>query len=80
MRCCSAARPLSGVMSLIVGVAADVRQANLDAAPAMTIYRPYTQIVEHDMFLLLRARTAADASRIAPDLRERLRAGLGKDW
>jgi len=61
-------------------VAADVRQANLDSAPAMTIYRPYTQIVEHDMFLLLRARTAADAARIAPDLRERLRAGIGKDW
>src|SRR6185295_7913677 len=80
MRCCSAARPLRGVMSLIVGVAADVRQANLDAAPAMTIYRPFTQIVEHDMFLLLRARTAADASRIAPDLRARLRSGIGKDW
>jgi putative ABC transport system permease protein len=80
VRCCSSAGPLRGVQSMIVGVAADVRQANLDAAPAMTIYRPYTQIVEHDMFLLLRARTAADASQIAPDLRERLRAGLGKDW
>ena len=79
MRCCSRP-PARGVKSLIVGVAADVRQANLDEAPAMTIYRPYTQIVEHDMFLLLRARTAADASRIAPDLRARLRAGIGKDW
>jgi putative ABC transport system permease protein len=80
MRCCSAARPQRGLQWLIVGVAGDVRQANLDAAPAMTIYRPSTQIVEHDMFLLLRARTAADAARIAPDLRERLRAGIGKDW
>jgi len=79
-RCCSSAGPLRGVQNLIVGVAADVRQANLDAAPAMTIYRPYTQIVEHDMFLLLRARTAADASRIAPDLRARLRGAIGKDW
>ena len=80
MRCCSSAGPLRGVKWQIVGVAADVRQANLDAAPAMTIYRPFSQIVEHDMFLLLRARTAADASRIAPDLRARLRAGIGKDW
>lgn len=32
------------------------------------------------MFLPLRARTAADASRIAPDLRERRRAGIGKDF
>ena len=80
VRCCSSAGPLRGVKSLIVGVAADVRQANLDSAPAMTIYRPFSQIVEHDMFLLLRARTAADASRIAPDLRARLRAGIGKDW
>src|SRR5205085_962096 len=80
VRCCSSAGPLRGMKSLIVGVAADIRQANLDQAPAMTIYRPYTQIVEHDMFLLLRARTAADATRIAPDLRDRLRAGIGKDW
>jgi predicted permease len=80
MRCCLSAGPVRGVKNLIVGVAADVRQANLDSAPAMTIYRPYTQIVEHDMFLLLRARTAADALRIAPDLRERLRTGVGKDW
>ena len=79
-RCCSSAVPLRGVKNLIVGVAADVRQANLDAAPAMTIYRPFTQVVEHDMFLLLRARTAADALRIAPDLRERLRTGVGQDW
>jgi putative ABC transport system permease protein len=80
LRCCSSAGPLRGVKSLIVGVAADVRQANLDAVPAMTIYRPYTQIVEHDMFLLVRGRTAADATRIAPGLRARLRAGIGKDW
>ena len=66
MRCCSAARPQRGLQWLIVGVAGDVRQANLDDAPAMTIYRPYTQIVEHDMFLLLRARTAADAARDRP--------------
>jgi putative ABC transport system permease protein len=81
MRCCSAAGPVKGLWREIVGVAADIRQANLDEAPALTIYRPYSQIVEHDMFLLLRGRTAADAARIAPDLRARLlAAGVGRDW
>ena len=34
----------------------------------MTIYRPYSQIVEHDMYLMVRARSAADASRLAIEL------------
>jgi predicted permease len=81
LTCCSAPGPLKGVMREIVGVAEDIRQENLDDAPALTIYRPYTQIVEHDMFLLLRARTAADARRITPGLRaDLLAAAVGKDW
>jgi putative ABC transport system permease protein len=80
-RCCAAPGPLTGVTREIVGVVEDVRQANLDEAPALTIYRPYTQIVEHDMYLLLRARTPADAARIASSLRARLlAAGVGSDW
>ena len=80
-RCCAAPGPLAGVTREIVGVAEDVRQANLDEAPALTMYRPYSQIVEHDMYLLLRARTPGDAARIAPELRARLlAAGLGRDW
>ena len=81
MTCCSTARPSRGVLREIVGVVGNVRQANLDDAPAMTLYRPYTQIVEHDMYLMLRARTAADAARIAPDLRARLLTAVGgTDW
>jgi putative ABC transport system permease protein len=49
----------------IVGVAADIRQANLDEVPAATIYRPFTQIVEHDMFLMVRTRTDRDVARVA---------------
>jgi ABC-type antimicrobial peptide transport system permease subunit len=49
-----------------------VRQRNLEEAPAMTIYRPYSQIVEHDMFLLVRARSAQDDARIAASLRQHL--------
>jgi putative ABC transport system permease protein len=80
-RCCAAPGPLTGVTRAIVGVVEDVRQANLDEAPALTIYRPYTQIVEHDMYLLLRARTPADAARLAPSLRARLlAAGVGTEW
>ncbi len=74
MTCCSAPAPVEGVWREIVGIAGDVRQANLDEEPAATVYRPYTQIVEHDMFLLLRAASAAQAARIAVDLRSRLSA------
>ena len=74
MVCCAAAGPVEGVWREIVGVVADVRQASLDDAPATTIYRPYSQIVEHDMFLMVHARSSADAGRIAARLRGRLLA------
>jgi putative ABC transport system permease protein len=81
MTCCSAAGPVENVWREIVGVVADVRQADLDEAPGMTIYRPYTQIVEHDMVLMVRASSAAGAARIAAGLRTHLAAvNPAKDW
>jgi putative ABC transport system permease protein len=74
MACCAAAGPVEGVWREIVGVVGDIRQASLDDAPAMTIYRPYTQIVEHDMFFLVRTRSSADTGRIATQLRGHLLA------
>jgi putative ABC transport system permease protein len=70
--CCSAAGPVEGVWREIVGVVADVRQASLEEAPAMTIYRPFTQLVEHDMYLLVRARSAPNAGSLAARLRAHL--------
>jgi predicted permease len=49
----------------VVGVVGDVQQRNLDEKPALTLYRPYTQLVEHDMYLLARARARAGATRLA---------------
>jgi putative ABC transport system permease protein len=65
MTCCVAAGSVENAWREIVGVAGDIRQANLDEAPAATIYRPYTQIVEHDMFLMVRTRTDRDTARVA---------------
>jgi len=81
MTCCSAPAPVAGVWREIVGVVADVRQANLDEPPAATVYRPVSQIVEHDMFLLVRAESAAGAARIARDLPLQL-AGVdpAREW
>ena len=81
MACCAAAGPVENVWREIVGVAADIRQANLDEAPAATIYRPFTQIVEHDMFLMVRARTDRDMPRVAAALPGVLRGvDPGMDW
>ena len=57
----------------VVGVAGDIRQANLDEPPAATIYRPYGQIFEHDMFLMVRTRTDRDTSPVAAALATELR-------
>ncbi len=81
MTCCSAAGPVAGVWREIIGVVDDVRQANLDDQPAATLYRPYSQIVEHDMYLMVRIESAKDAARVAQDLRARLTlTAPGTDW
>jgi putative ABC transport system permease protein len=81
MSCCTAAGPVENVWREIVGVAADVRQANLDEQPALTIYRPYSQIVEHDMYLLVRARSSSDVARLTANLRSQLLAvDTSKQW
>ena len=81
MTCCSAAGPVGGVWREIVGVVEDVRQDNLDDRPAATLYRPYSQIIEHDMYLMVRSESAKDAPRLARDLRARLAvAAPGREW
>jgi putative ABC transport system permease protein len=73
LSCCVVAAPVDGVWREIIAVAGDIRQANLDEAPAATIYRPYGQIFEHDMFLLVRARTDRDTAPVAAALATELR-------
>jgi predicted permease len=81
MTCCAAPGPVEGVWRRIVGVVRDIRQANLEDEPSATIYRPYGQIVEHDMFLVLRASSSADAGRLTRDLRAQLLAvDPARDW
>jgi hypothetical protein len=81
MTCCVAAAPVENVWREIVGVAGDIGQANLDEAPAATIYRPFTQVVEHDMFLMIRTRTDRDMSRVAASLPDELRrADPAMEW
>jgi putative ABC transport system permease protein len=73
MSCCVVAAPVDGVWREIIAVAGDIRQANLDEPPAATIYRPYGQIFEHDMFLLVRARADRDLAPVAAALATGLR-------
>jgi len=72
--CCVVAAPVDGVWREIVGVVGDIRQANLDEPPAATIYRPYGQIFEHDMFLMVRTRTDRDTVPVAAALAAELRS------
>ena len=74
MSCCSSSGPVENVWREIVGIAADVRQGNLDEPPAVTLYRPFTQIVEHDMYLVVKAYFESDMKRIAAILPSELRA------
>ena len=81
MSCCSTAAPPEGVWREIVGVVADVRQANLDESPARTLYRPLTQIVEHDMYLVARAHDADAATALTANLRAVLNGvDAGRPW
>jgi putative ABC transport system permease protein len=81
LSCCAVPGPVEGVWREIVGVVGDIRQGNLDEEPAATLYRPFTQIVEHDMFLMVRARSSAEAAQIAVNLRSNLAAANpGSDW
>jgi putative ABC transport system permease protein len=70
--CCRPDGAVDGVWHEIVGVVADVRQASLEDAPAMTLYRPFTQLVDQDMFLLVRARSPHDAAGLMAGLRAEL--------
>jgi len=74
LTCCSAPGPLDGVWREVVGVVRDVRQANLDERPAPTIYRPFTQVVEHDMFVVLRLDGRTAEGRVAAAVRAALTA------
>jgi putative ABC transport system permease protein len=82
MLCCTSARSTADdVWRVIVGVAGDVRQANLDEPPAVTLYRPYSQMVEHDMYLLVRTRSSSDATRVEANLRSALvAADPSREW
>ena len=81
MTCCATPGPVEGVWRRIVGVVGDVRQVAVDGAWSPTVYRPYGQIVEHDMFLVLRAASPADASRVMRELRAHLGAvDRARDW
>jgi predicted permease len=60
----------------VVGVVADVRQGSLAEPLAATLYRPYSQIIEHDMFLVTRARSSEGLARLAAALP----AHLGGHW
>jgi predicted permease len=72
MTCCAAGGPVDGTWREIVGVVGDVRQGNLDEERAATLYRPYSQIVEHDMYLMVRVRSSFDIAPVAASLGERL--------
>lgn len=79
--CCVTAAAVDGLWREIVGVVGDIRQANLDEAPAATIYRPYGQIFEHDMFLMIRVRTDRDTAPVAAALASALPgADPAMDW
>ena len=81
LTCCSAGAAVDGVWREIVGVVGDIRQGDLDEPLAATIYRPFTQIVEHDMYVMLKVRTEADMARVAPAFAAEMRAAHpGSRW
>ena len=70
--CCATAGPVAGVWREIVGVVGDVRQGRLEEELSVTIYRPFTQIAEHDMYLMVRADPRAPLPGVMSALRSRL--------
>jgi putative ABC transport system permease protein len=78
--CCSSATPVAGVWREIVGVVGDVRQHNVEDEPRATTYRPYTQIVEHDMYLMVRADAHAALPGVMAALRSRLPPPPADAW
>lgn len=72
LTCCATAGPVAGIWREIVGVAGDVRQSRLEDELTAMIYRPVTQIAEHDMFLMVRADSPAALPGVASSLRARL--------
>ena len=81
LSCCASASPVDGVWREIIGVAGDITQANLDEPPSATMYRPYLQIVEHDMFLAARVRSGFDGPRTAAAIQRALVAiDASKEW
>ena len=81
LSCCSSAASVDGAWREIVGVVGDITQANLDEPPSVTMYRPYLQIVEHDMFFIARVRDGGDGPRTAAAIQRELRAiDATKEW
>jgi len=81
LTCCSSPAPVDGVWREIVGVVGDITQANLDEPPSITMYRPYLQIVEHDMFFVSRVWSGVDGPRTAAAIQRELRAiDATKEW
>ena len=81
LSCCASPAPVDGVWREIVGVVGDITQANLDEPPSVTMYRPYLQIVEHDMFFVTRVRSGVDGPRTAAAIQRELRAiDATKEW
>jgi putative ABC transport system permease protein len=80
LACCATAGPVAGVWRQVVGVAGDVRQGRLEEELTAMIYRPLTQIAEHDMFLMVRADSPAALPGIASALRSRLPRAPENVW
>ena len=81
MTCCATPGPVDGVSRRIVGVVGDVRQVDYEGAPSPSMYRPYAQIVEHDMYLVARADSRGHAAQLTRDLRAHLlEVDPARDW
>jgi predicted permease len=57
----------------IVGVAADVRQRNLEEDSRPVFYRPYTQGIDFDLSVAVRVRSGAEVAQVARALRQTVR-------